>query len=86
MIIAGKPEGAECNTVVMKKDTDSKQDDHNDPSISHPLQEQNSFNLVTTHGSGSIHHIFQWDGGGKEVFLVGSFNGWEKVPVTLPNG
>ena len=38
------------------------------------------------HAMAVVHHIFQWDGGGKEVFLVGSFNGWEKVPVTLPNG
>ena len=26
-------------------------------------------------------HIFQWEGGGKEVFLVGSFNNWTQIPV-----
>ncbi len=26
-------------------------------------------------------HKFSWDGGGKEVFVCGSFNGWEKIPM-----
>ncbi len=33
-----------------------------------------------------VNHIFQWDGGGKEVFLVGSFKRWEKIPVITPSG
>ena len=31
-------------------------------------------------------HIFQWDGGGREVYLAGDFNNWERVPVSTPNG
>ncbi len=31
-------------------------------------------------------HIFQWEGGGREVFLVGSFNNWAKIPVNSSLG
>ena len=48
VINAGLPEGAESNTAVMKEDShNTKQqlqlDGHSNPSISHPLQKQNSF-------------------------------------------
>ena len=33
-----------------------------------------------------VNHIFQWESGGKEVYLVGDFNNWEKVLVSTPNG
>ncbi len=32
------------------------------------------------------HHIFVWEGGGQNVFLLGSFNNWTKVPMKTPYG
>ena len=32
-----------------------------------------------------VHHIFQWDGGGSVIELVGSFNQWRPIPVTNGN-
>ena len=49
--------------------------------VSTPTSEPS--NLMAT--SQSVQHTFQWDGGGREVFLVGSFNNWEKIPVTTPS-
>lgn len=43
-------------------------------------------NTPSASGYGCVRHTFQWDGGGNEIFLVGSFNGWEKIPVNTPNG
>ena len=30
----------------------------------------------------TVNHTFLWNGSGKEIFLVGSFNNWKKIPVT----
>jgi len=32
------------------------------------------------------HQIFVWDGGGRRVFLIGSFNNWVKTPLTAQYG
>lgn len=31
-------------------------------------------------------HIFVWDGGGRDVYLMGSFNNWRKILLKIPYG
>ena len=42
--------------------------------------------MAESHSGHLVPHIFFWEEGGREIFLVGNFNSWARIPVDTPLG